>query len=144
MGIEKIQAAFKAGRCKKVVIVRNFNVGSAHALKDIGHFGVIVLEIDVIGVPDVFEIKIRKCFSRILEKLCQFRMNFAVSNQEPIRQPRPIGVPKKPQRKEMTALQRQDYGEARRHSTDFFCPVRARRNQSNTYNKHESGRAKQY
>jgi hypothetical protein len=78
--IEKIHAAFEAGGCEKVVVVRDRDVGGEHALKGISHFGKIVLEIDVIGIPDVFDIKIRKCLPRILEKLCQLRMNFAVGN----------------------------------------------------------------
>src|ERR1041385_4647811 len=104
MGIEKVDAAFKARRREKVVIVCNFNVRSPHARKHIGHFCVIVLEVDVIRVLDVFEIKSRKYCLRILEKLSQLRMNFAVGDQELIWQPRPIGMPKEPQRKERAAF----------------------------------------
>src|SRR5262249_46239493 len=64
-----------------------------------------------------------------------------ISNQEPIGQPSPVGVPKEAQRKERTTLQRQHYGEPRCHSTDFFV-LCAHSNKSKPYNKDESGEAR--
>jgi hypothetical protein len=113
--IEEIERPFDTIETEKVVIVRVHDVRRAHALHRVRHFCEIMAVIEIIRVPDVFDIEIRKYLARIFDTPSGRLVYLSVGDKEAIGQPHLVRVPEKSECKEVSSFKRHHDCKTGRH-----------------------------